>query len=91
MALDAVVTLTGWRKQAIDQTAHAVAAAVILTPLATPLPGWAAYPLVAMLAGTYREISQMRRAKVKNYWHWDRTVDVLFHAPGGLVVWLIAG
>jgi len=78
-----------WGKQIVDQPLHAFAAVLILSLLVMPLPSFIAFPLVAMLAGTYREISQMRRAEVKNYWHRDRTWDVLGHAPGGIIVWLV--
>jgi hypothetical protein len=75
-----------WFKQLIDQLGHTAGGLLMLTPLLLPLPHLITFPLVAMLAGLYREIDQMRRSKDRGFWYWDRTWDVLGHAPGGLVI-----
>ena len=81
-----------WFKQLVDQLGHSFGGFVMTLPMLSLQNDswWGLFANVttSMLAGLYREIDQMRRSD--KGWYWDRTLDVLGHAPGGVLVWGIA-
>jgi uncharacterized membrane protein len=81
-----------WKKQSIDQGLHALLGFVCTLPvLLLPFVGWKTYLatiLISIAIGIYREVTQMMKAK--RGWYMDRTIDSLFHIPGGILTSIIA-
>jgi hypothetical protein len=76
-----------FKKQAIDESLHALQGFVITLPMMFfPFIGWKTYLatiLTSIFAGVYREVTQMMKAR--RGWYMDRTIDSLFHIPGGIL------
>ncbi len=79
---------TSWGKQLVDHIGHIILGFAVTLPLINlPYEGIHTFlvaGMIACLAGFSRELAQMQKAK--RGWVWDRTIDTLFHLPGGLVV-----